>query len=700
MSGAPYQKSDDTRYFAAVPDAEIVGRLYDKVTKYYEHMAQYAFAEKVKKSYAYNAGGTLFEGHVTWKISRMGEDGEVLANFENQYRSIAQSMLNLTTSQRPSVEVIAKNGDKASITNALIGKGLIDFYLSEQGLEQMLRQVVEMAIIGAEGFIFTSWNQYLGDRMGQVGPDGQPGPAVPMGDVQFRVFDTFDVVRDPYSNGWKNCQWVILRTWVNKYDLAAMYPEIGEELKTLGIGDEAERRIIFDKHGDNIENIAVWEFYHEKTPAMPDGRYVKFVKNHWLEGGPLPYQKIPLARCAPSDMIGTPFGYTPMFDLLGCQETINGLDTSITTNQLGRGIGNMLVPSGANITVDQMATHMNAITYDGQLEPKPLAFPNTPAELFQFKKDKIAAMEVLSGQNSVIRGSPNESVGADASGSKLALLQAQASQQNSGLEKTYVQLIRDVGLNIIHIYRDFGGSLDRIVKIVGKHNKFAVKDFVPQDAFKEIDNISVDIGNPVTRQISGRIAIADRLTELGLIKPENANYWLQLVKEGTLDPLTSGQDAQNFRIEEENENLMEGKPHRALISDPHWLEIPKHLEILDNPDLRGIDPASQQIQTAVLNAVQEHMQLFMQMPPGLVMMRGGANALAMWQQMQGMPAPMPGQPPPKGPAGNPNGKTTGGSVQDQQAKESMAAQPEQPAQPKNPATGQSNPTPTGVTNPQ
>lgn len=686
--------SADNVYFAARPDNEIVDYLFERVERYYEYLNSFAFAEKISKSLAYYAGGTLDDGKVSWKITRGGEMGEVLFNFENHYRSIAQTLLNLTTAQRPAVQVISKNADKKSISRAAVAKGLIDYNLSEAGLEDLLRQAAELTIAGSESFILTDWDRTKGERIGRMNPvTGEP-EEVPEGDVRFRLFHTFDVVRDPFAPSYKQLTWKIVRSFVSKYELAAEYPEVAEDVINLGPKNEDnESRPVFDVREGDTDLIAVWEFYHEKTAAMPDGRYVKFVRGIFLEGGPLPFKKIPLWRCAAAELLGTPFGYTPMFDLLGPQETINGLDTSITTNQLGRGTGNMLVPRGANLSVEQLSTSMNAIEYDGQQEPKPLEMPSTPRENFDYKQEKIAAMEVLSGVNSVVRGNPSENVGADASGSKLALLAATAIQQNSGLEREYVQLIRRVSLGIIQVFKDRGGEMRRAVRIVGKFNKYQVKDFAASD-FEDIEDISVDIGNPVTRQISGRMAMGDRLVEMGLIKAENLSAYITLMQEGTLDPMIQGEQAQMARIEEENENLLDGVgQHRALITDPHWIEIAKHLELLDNPDLRQNTPEALAAQELVLAAVQEHIDLFKAMPPDLVAIRGGQAALSLWQMAQGIAAPPPGEEAPA--QESPQGGAPP-STQESLAHESISAEPTMPNMPTNPMTGETAQVP-GVT---
>lgn len=694
-------------YFAQRPDADVVRYLREKVKRYVDYLESHGHAERIRKSQAYNSGGTLDnDQNCTWRINRGGESGELLLNAENHYRAIGQSVVNLTTAQRPLVQFKARNSDKKAVSRAAVANELVESQLNEAGLEALLKDCCENAVFGTEGFTFTDWDPKAGPTKGRVVPDvdesgepvmdetGVPGSKVvemPIGDVRIRLFDTFDVIRDVSAKSYRELTWKILRTWVNKWDLAARYPELEQQLASMKTGDEEDQLRGRWEHKDESDLVAVYEFYHERTPAVPSGRYVKFVGEHWLEGGPLPFRKIPLARETPSELKGTPFGNSAQLDLLGAQETVNGLDSSMTTNQLGRGIGNLLVPDNANITIEQVATSMNAIKFQGELAPEPLAMPPTPPEFFQYKKDKIAAMEVISGINSVVRGSPSENVGADASGSKLALLQAQAVQNNNGLEKAHVQLIRDTAMNIVIVYRSFGGSEARLVKTVGKMGAYKIKEFYPED-LNDIEDLTVDIGNPVTRQISGRMALADRLTELGLIRVENMRAYITLIREGTLDPLVEADEASMARIQEENEKLLEaeeGWQHRALITDEHWLEIPRHLSLLDNPDLR--QPGGEVFQQKILEAVQEHLQLFKAMPPELVLMRGGPNALAMWQQMVTMGMGMP--------AGGTEPATEGGpekSSPDEVNKDGMSPPVQQPRQPVNPATGQRAPAPEGM----
>ena len=117
---------------------------------------------------------------------------------------------------------------------------------------------------------------------------------------------------------------------------------------------------------------------------MPDGRYLIFLSSEVsLFDGPPPYRFIPVFRMAPSNIIGTPFGYTPMFDLLPIQEAINSLYSTVLTNQNSFGIQNIMLPKGSDLNSTDLAGGLNLIEYDPSLgKPESLQLTHTPVEIF------------------------------------------------------------------------------------------------------------------------------------------------------------------------------------------------------------------------------------------------------------------------------------------------------------------------------
>jgi len=678
-------------YWAGAPGDEIGQHIFDKVRTYHDFMRQSGRLEKIKKSFAVMSGGSVDgTGKVSWEISRSGEQGELLVTAENHYRNIGNNLLTLITAQRPTIQCKAANTDAKSLSQTLIADGLLDQYLTERKLETQLKRAVKNAIFLSEGFVSVLWDAQAGEDAGPS-PEaldalmaGESVPSLKTGDISGQALGPLDVIRDVCATAWDNMEWVVLRHYVSKYELAARYPELAERIVQRSDRAETEWSGFFARK-NATDLIAHYTFVHKRTRALPQGRLVQAIDADLIlfDGGS-PYSDLPVYRVVPDEVEGTAFGDTQLWDLLGPQDAINAIDSTIITNELGRGIGNILVPRNANISVEALSSSMNEVKYDGQQRPEPLTWPTTPSEFFAYKREKISAMEVLSGVNSVVRGAPSQAVGADASGAKLTFIQAQAVQSNSGLEKSYTDLVRDVCLAILHRFKDFGGQFPRMARMVGKASSFMVKEFTADD-LTSIERVKVDVGNPMMRTVSGRMAVADKLVEMGVINPSvpgAAEQYLMLIKAGTYEPMIEGAQTQQMRIRAENERLMEGGAVRALVSDPHWLEISQHLSLLDNPSLREATPENEAIQASILSHVQTHIDFMKSADPLLVALRGGPQALQLLEIAQTQkPANVPGA------TVNPES----GAIQvtnPEVSKESMPGMPSMPKMPTNPATGQ------------
>ncbi len=678
----------DNDYFAAADSSEIGARLFERIRQHEECGKSTGRFGRIAKSHAMSVGASTNDtGNVSWAITAGGEQGEVLMSRENHFASLGMGVLNLTTAERPAIQCGAVNGDTDSLGQSLLADGLIDYYLTKRGVETILKRATKKAIFQSEGFVYVPWDPNAGQPYMPTGMDDE-GAAIGKtmtGDVAFFCMGPFDVVRDEYANSYEELNWLMVRVWRSRYDLIAQYPELEDEILGIESKDEG-RRLGFAKRGADTDLVACWEFFHKRTPSMPHGRQVTLLSDEVvLFDGPIPYADLPVYRVTPDELDDTPFGHTQMFDLMGPQEAVDGIDTSIITCQLGRGTGNMLVPRKANISVDEISTYQNAIMYDGDQRPEPLAFPPTPPELFESKKQKIGAMETLTGISSVTRGNPSESVGADSSGAKLALLDAKSIQNNSGIEKSHVGLYRDVCGAILQRFQDFGGDVERVAQLAGKNNQYLLRHFYAKD-LKGVSLTKVEMGNPVLRTTSGKMAVADKAVELGVIKPGQLDKYLMLLRTGQEGPLFELEQSVQMRIRGENEALRDGqRQHAALITDAHWKEIPEHLSLLDDPSVREPTPENQQLQQRVLAAVQQHIDLFLSMPSWMAMIRGGPEAVAIQQQIQASmaPPPMPGQPtqtPPPQPGAQSGTPPPASGAQD--VTDPMGSKPDQPGMPR------------------
>jgi hypothetical protein len=622
----------DNTYFAAKEATEAARILLGKADAWMSNLESNGYLDKLRAAWKAYHGAyytTASDGH---KITFSGAEGELVNLPVNHVRNLAQHILVMTTATRPTMEARATNTDYKSLTQTILANGLLDYYMREKRLEKVLKNAVEMAIVMGSGFIKMEWNATSGEMY-----DFNEETQTPIyeGDLQFSNLSPFDVAMDGNKES-QNHDWLLPRTWKSKYDLAAKYPEHADKILALPTKSELENYKSFDTGlFQDTDDVAVYEFYHRRSEAMPDGRYLVFLSEDIvLYDGPLPYRVIPIFRIAPADILGTPYGYTTVFDLLPMQQAINSLYSTILTNQNAFGVQNILVPRGSDIAISQLSGGLNIIEANIQngMEPKALNLTNTPAEIFQFAEMLKTEMEVISGVNSVARGQPEASL---KSGSALALVQSMAIQFMSGLAASYVALIEDVGTAMILALRDFA-AVPRVAAIVGRANRSYMKEFKGDD-LSNVNRVIVDVGNPLARTTAGRVEMAKELLQMQAIT--NATQYFTVINTGKLDVMFEGEQAEMLLIKGENEKMMEGQDVPVIDLDNHKEHIQEHKAILSDPDLRQ----NPQLTKLVLDHIQGHIMALRNADPDLLGLLG--------QQPLAPPQPPPGAQPPAGPGG-------------------------------------------------
>lgn len=636
------------QYFAKQPADELAKDLESKMLDWSNYVTRNGLKTRWLKSYQlyygrhfngqYNARG----GGGDSSILEGGENGELKLLTVNHYRNLIKHILSLTTNQRPSFDVRAINSDLESLQQARLGNNILDAYLKEKRLNRYLKNAAEHALIFGKGFVELCWEPSAGREYsvseGYDPTTGEPTPHIVYeGDVEASNPSVFDVYVDQSCEEWTKIHWCTIRSFRNKFDLAARYPDIADKIIGLPTRGEINRNMASSFQTlEDSSDVPIYKFYHERTPSMPNGRYMLFAGNGVVcYDGPIPYKKLPIFRIVPGDIFGTTEGYTDAFDIMPIQEAINVLASTVLSNEAALGVQNILIPNGCTITAEELAKGLRVLKYDPNFgKPEALQLTQTPAEIFKFMEILERWAETISGINSVARGNPDSSL---KSGVALSLVQSMAVQFASGFQESWADLLEDCASFLLSLLKDFAAT-ERMVAMAGKHNRGDIASFT-KDKLAKIDRVVVDLGNPMARTTAGRVEIANNLLQQGLVK--TPQEYLQALNSGTIEPLTEGTQAEIDLIRQENEALMDGKPVKAIVGDAHLLHLQEHKALLSNPQIR----LNAQVTQAVLDHLQEHMGLYKSQDP-------------LWSQISGEPpapqqGPPPG-PPPGGPMGPPD----------------------------------------------
>lgn len=597
------------QYWAAVSRDDIGGEIVGRAATYYNATDAQGLQAIWRRSYRRYYGLDDDNGyHKTSVISRGGTQDELTTIAVNHYRNLLQHILVMATSQRPAWDARGINGDYETLAQTELAQSILDYYLREKKLERIHLQAVEYGLMFGEGFMRVGWDPNAGEVVdydqAPPGPDGvvpEPAP-VHAGDIDYQAFSPWDVLKDPYRDP-ERIDWYILRTWHNKFDLVARYPDLEDSIMSSDSLREGRTYTPAGAGFLSTDDVAVYEFFHAKTPALPDGRHALVVGSGGvLFDGPLPYEQVPVYRFAPAPFVGSSFGYSPGFDLIGLQDMIDGLYSAIASNNAAFAVQNIVIEDGTDIGVEQVVGGLNLVRVPrGAAPPAALQLTATPPETFSFAQMLVKDCETISGVNSVARGNPESSL---KSGTALALVQAQAVQFNSGTSRGAQQLLEDVGTATVQVLKAFATS-PRFAAVVGKDKRSLLRQFTGAD-ISRVNRVVVDSGNALSRTLAGRSQIAERFLQQGIIK--DPQQYLEVLTTGRLEPTYEGPQAEMMLIRSENERLMRGEGAPVIRFDAHELHIQEHRIVLANPDIRS-NPA---VLEATLGHIAEHEALMAQ----------------------------------------------------------------------------------------
>lgn len=644
----------ETKYWAAVGPDKIASEIMSKFKLYREYTEQSGILQELRKSFNSYYGSVNIES----------VDQSLKAIHVNHYASYVRNIHNMVTGSRPAWETRAINTDLESQADTQLASGLLDYYMREKHIEVKLTDSCLKALFLKEGWLSLGWNATGGEVYGTNPETGEP---IFEGDFECDTHTILDVCRD-YKRRDMNHEWFILRKFKNKYNLAKKYPEYAEKIEALKSDNrfDIQYEIGGSRNANQFKDIEsdlvpTYTLLHRKTEAMPQGRMVEVCSDEiTLFDGPLPYKDVYLFPIIAGQHFENAFGHSYLMDLLPINDAFDMTVSSILTNQAANAVQNFQVPKGAAPKVTSIMDGMNVWEYDikaGKMETMDLL--KTAPEVFSFASFLISQGDLISNVSQIGRGNaPN-----NMSGTAMALLQQQAIQSTSGVQMSYTFAMESVGTAMIELLQTFA-VVPRVAMIAGKSKRSMLKSFSNKD-LQGIGRVYVDRANPLTKTGAGRMEIANNLlaTPNMITTPEQ---YLGVLTTGNIEPLYQRDNSQRMMILSENENLMEGNPAKALLTDNHPTHILEHSCVLDSPEARE----NPQVVQATLDHIQEHMNIAKGMDP--------AMAMTLKQASLFQPPPPPQGPPPQGGAAEVMNPTNPASEVAEKTEMPSPAQPPNP----------------------
>lgn len=588
-------------YYWLKETSECVKHLVDRCTDYYEYLSATGKMALFRLCFEQWVKGLTTLG----SVSRGGTEGELLNLPINEFRNIGMHVVSMTTEEKLAFEPQPVNNDYSTAAQVTLSKGILADYAKNKGMQRAVDRAAEFAWIFGEGSTLKLWKENIGD-LKLV--DLEEQKIYRKGDIVFITVNPTNLVRDVHVGNFDDNDWFIVRLFVNKYDLAAQYPEKAREIADKRVSTDWDNSRITAAQGEKTNLIPLYLAFHRPTSALPFGRQLFFLDSEtWLEDGHLKYREIPIYTNMPDPIESINHGYTTSFDLLPLQQILDIIDTGCATNLTNFLVSNILVPDGCNLGVADIIGSMNLLKYSATAgKPEALNLVEFPPEAQPFRQMIVQRMEVLAGINSTTRGQTDEKI---TSGTMAALYASQAIHFNSKFQKSYADHAGRLATAVLHDLQDHPED-KRTGLVVGKGNRAYMKEFYGKDV-NSIDRVIVQLGSAFAQTDAGKLQMAQDL----LASPSglNAREYLEVVETGALEPLTEGPHRELMQIKEENERLMDGMPCKAIISDDHPTHIKEHKSVAADPELRmSNDPKAVSVLNNVLTHIAEHEKLMQQ----------------------------------------------------------------------------------------
>ena len=558
------------QYWAAEKDPKMLwATLIDKEQEYFDAFARRGLFNITRLSFAQYFGTTNSMGIVgqwqTQSIAFGGENQELIELTVNEYRSFCDQIFNMACKNRPAFQAQAVNTDYASLAQIEASDTMVSYFYDDVFGERKEREVVKIEGLYGKAYTELSWDpddgeiiQYDEQIPSELGPITvkQTGRA---GKLRIDRRYPWEVVCEPYRSEHDEHLWrEIIRPKRSKVEYQARYPLYAKQIEESHLVPPLYEYSIpgADPMQTEAEGLcSVRVFYHARTMAMPEGRYVIYVNDVQVEDEALPIDVIPVIPFMSCELHGTSFGISDLWNLIPLEQISNQVLSDVATNLEAFGRPSLALVEGSDIDIDALANGQKIVFVPPgkDSQPQPIKFPEMPAfslkaiELFRQYKQS------LSGLNAIARGDTSTNITSGAHAALYSQIAVEAQSERS----LNLDLHRErIGNCIISYLKKFAKH-PQLVAVAGVDERPYMQYFTEKD-WDGIKRVKIKTANPMLKTQAGRIQLVDLLKDFPGMPFKDPQQIVELIVSGQFKPMYSTTRTSEMRIRAENEALMKG----------------------------------------------------------------------------------------------------------------------------------------------
>jgi len=506
----------------------------------------------------------------------------------NHLHDMTETRISQLSRLKPAVNVLPTNDEFEDRNAARAVKYLINHLWYINNVDELRQKMLRNSFIFGESYCFITWNSNKGDLhpmyvqsrdLGLPLPlldeeanpiydeNGEPvifdpGKPVHVGDIDYSIEVPWRVYlqRQKDFNKVEYC----FRTDVMPTEtVKKKYPELKDKLKS----SVNVKAFDVDSLSEHLleEETVVYEMFHKKTEYCPEGYYVKFTDDVILEMDYLPFShgELPLIRMTDMDVPEQLNGVSQYEMVRPIQNMHNNLSTLLSKNIYLMGHSKWVMPRGA-CKIESLGNDNTIVQYQGPVPPTMLQTQPNPPEAYSFRNQLREEMGQIYGVQGVSRGQPPKGITAAVA---LQFLNEQEQERNSTTVIKHNDMIKNIARMTIAVCGDYYEPDDgRMLRIVGKNNKFSIRHFDTANLSKNYD-VRLELGSGLPESKAGKI---QRIVEIMQMKPDllSNERWIDLLDLGDSEKANSLVTVSIRAAESENEDILAARP----VADPEEFE--------------------------------------------------------------------------------------------------------------------------------
>ena len=370
----------------------------------------------------------------TSSLGSAGAEGEVTELTTNQVRPIITNALSLIAGQKIETKTRSQNEDASTLAQTRLAQALLEATELSSSTQEREVDCVRGGLIASSWSMGQSWRPKDGKEWSRD-ENGQP---LFDGDIAEFILAPWHVAFDASATNDAERKWCLFCKPESRFDLAAQFdvdmdaiensfaeedPERDQKIQAAMAGAARKNATAlkirqpssgmmnspvpapYDSVGGGAsvgvhaldallgevrnpeDTVWVWELRHLKTPALPDGRLIRFIEpdivlwDSMEQQVPYPYDELHMFEFCPERVVAGGQGYTGAFDLGALQEMVDICTASMasTININGQNTFWQKDDKAPNLQV--LAN--NATVLISPEEPKVLQFPALKQEVLQ-----------------------------------------------------------------------------------------------------------------------------------------------------------------------------------------------------------------------------------------------------------------------------------------------------------------------------